>query len=515
MFRRGPSSRHSIPDEPSFSEPSSSDTIKVPAFVPGTDYYAKFCVFYLQSHRMDKKVKVAEGELQSLKAKFGKLQLVAADSNFNLEEMGNQMDKAMEIAFDRAFERVVERLQTKINTSLTIWERTITEHVESGLENAMKQVTHVVENLDRRLDQLSTSTHQVVSNYSIPYKPNFPTSDTPDTLTANSDDDETVFGGKAEMQQPVSLTRSFTFKDNPVISPAELQRTKAKNRSAVVKDILTREQMYLRNLRTVAEIYIKPLRDLANSWDPILSYAEIDIIFSSLEVITSLTLQFCKELVRRQMQNQPDFKWSDIFLKMAQDLREPYIAYIRNQDKAMSTLTKIMQNNKAFKSFLSDCRDSARILVGDVDVTRFLEMPAERLPQYVDLLDQLVKATPSDSIEYNDLNRALIKMKETHELIIRHAVDHKRLEELQRIAHSITDITDIDIVSNKHSFVREGPVRVLLPNADAPKNRYLFLFTDMIILTKRGILKAAFTFETKISLVAVQNITPVDTDIFL
>ncbi len=58
-----------------------------------------------------------------------------------------------------------------------------------------------------------------------------------------------------------------------------------RGRYALVKELISFEKSYVKNLGLVVSIYMRPLRTFASSQDPILTMTDINKIFSSLEEI--------------------------------------------------------------------------------------------------------------------------------------------------------------------------------------------------------------------------------------
>jgi len=88
------------------------------------------------------------------------------------------------------------------------------------------------------------------------------------------------------------------------ISKEELEKLNEK-REAIVKEILTTEQTYVKNLDILCSVWLKPLEDAALTGKPILKPPQIAAIFSIVREILNFHRKFLEQLEKRIN------KWND------------------------------------------------------------------------------------------------------------------------------------------------------------------------------------------------------------
>jgi len=166
-----------------------------------------------------------------------------------------------------------------------------------------------------------------------------------------------------------------------------------------------------------------------------------------------------------------------------------YTSYINNFDDARNRLITLTEKNKAFASFIESAQASPRCC--GLNIEAFLIMPVQRLPRYVLLINELLKATPKDSSDYEKLNGALEMMKK-----LTKSVNEKKSEQEQRAMVSLvqSQLTGLeedlrDVVSRR--LLKEGTMSEI-PDANAAVSyehhlRRVYLFTDILIVATASV----------------------------
>jgi len=117
-----------------------------------------------------------------------------------------------------------------------------------------------------------------------------------------------------------------------------------------------------------------------------------------------------------------------------------------------------------------------------LELTSYLIMPIQRLPRYVLLLQELVNHTRTDHPDYQNLKSALDKMQDVADYVN----DKKRMaENLNGVLTIQSHLTgEIKSLAKPHRrYVRQGPL--VLIEGEKKYTRYLFLFNDILIVTRR------------------------------
>jgi hypothetical protein len=106
-------------------------------------------------------------------------------------------------------------------------------------------------------------------------------------------------------------------------------------------------------LSGLLEVYLKPLKTIANQPNACVSAKDISVIFSDIEVISNVADAFYEKLQERIGNEEfgDQSKISDVFLNMAPYFKT-YSRYCNNYDKAMTQLKKTKENPD-FKNLIS------------------------------------------------------------------------------------------------------------------------------------------------------------------
>ncbi|PRP77255.1 hypothetical protein PROFUN_13638 [Planoprotostelium fungivorum] len=261
-----------------------------------------------------------------------------------------------------------------------------------------------------------------------------------------------------------------------------LRKLKMKNaardrrRNEIAKEIRDSEAAYVNHLDVTVKFWLEPLRkspDLCKASD-------VKIIFSQVEVIknyNSLISQKVKERLSK-WNNNVETKLGDIFLGLAEFLKV-YTVYVNNYPKAFETMRECAKNSK-FATFL----EKTKFNVPEcelLDLSSFLIKPIQRIPRYVLLLQELLQHTPPRHGDYNDIARALEKMKQ----VAGYVNDRKReAENLNQVFHVASNLTGkFDNLCAPHRrYIRRGYLTQMVEKT--PKLRFCFLFNDILVCTK-------------------------------
>eukprot|EP00211_Chloroparvula_japonica_P003826 CAMPEP_0119130410 /NCGR_PEP_ID=MMETSP1310-20130426/7761_1 /TAXON_ID=464262 /ORGANISM="Genus nov. species nov., Strain RCC2339" /LENGTH=794 /DNA_ID=CAMNT_0007120915 /DNA_START=57 /DNA_END=2441 /DNA_ORIENTATION=- len=289
------------------------------------------------------------------------------------------------------------------------------------------------------------------------------------------------------------------------------RRKNQKDRLNTFREIVETERKYVATLRAIVDTFLVPLRQLCKTSKPIVSGEDIKTLFGSVEVI----LNFSEHLKQRLEERLEEWKAlapgkqmvADIFLEMA-SYSKIYVSYVSNYETAVALCSKLRKKSDAFAEWE---KEGLRKAGGGANSLSFLLVtPVQRIPRYMLLVDNLLKATWANHPDVEDLRKALDSIRE----IAAH-VD-QRTEEAERM-QKISDIEDTiggkfeSLRDAKRRYVMEGELGVISSNkGKIVKNvRYFFLFNDLLVSCKyaasgslrrgslRGKKKANLLFEYK------------------
>eukprot|EP01083_Nonionella_stella_P144482 451213_1 len=281
-------------------------------------------------------------------------------------------------------------------------------------------------------------------------------------LCSNSDTDEELNGYQESISdEKVELTAEETAKN-------EINRGKVKD------EIFQTEKVYCQLLGQLLSKYIRPLEQ-----DLILKQKYLQPLFQSIQLIARLHETFFHQISQNYKGNV-----SMVFIRFSQVFR-CYSSYIKTYD----TISDLLKTLKSRKAKFSNFVDKVEAEMNSKLISLMI-LPIQRLPRYLLLLRALLKFTPPDHPEYDDLAEAVTCISETcvHVNDAKRDADEweKHQKQLAEIAsHVHGDITQkvplIQVAgrkvlkSEKLQFYRKGIL------ADFHTIR-VFLFSDMILL---------------------------------
>jgi hypothetical protein len=256
-----------------------------------------------------------------------------------------------------------------------------------------------------------------------------------------------------------------------------------RKRNEIVKEILTTEDKYVKQLTVLVNVYMKALESLGES---LLPAAKIRSIFSEIKVIVSYNTVILNMLQARvQKWFESEQVLGDIFLRFT-DFLKVYTAYVNNYNESMSTMQDQMINNPAFSEAMQQSREHPS--VAGMEMSSYLIMPIQRIPRYVMLLTDLFKNTPETHKDYTPLKDALTKMENVAQYVNKKKREAENLLGVTTVARHLVGLDSPAEFNQPHrryvrqGFLQEGDAGAL--NVKSLKTRYLFLFNDIIVGTK-------------------------------
>ena len=239
----------------------------------------------------------------------------------------------------------------------------------------------------------------------------------------------------------------------PDIPPEGLTQEQLKRRY-ILSSIVESENSYINSLQRLINEYKKPLEDTAPT---ILSQNKINVIFYRLEQILQCHAIFgiaLNQCVREWDQKE---RIGDVFIAsfskgMVLDI---YSDFINNFTNAMETARKASKSKSAFAQFLQEKSLSSP---DRLSFFGLMVKPVQRFPQFILLLNDLLKHTPADHADRMTLQFALTQLEALAD----------RLNERKRDAE-------------RHFAVKQL-LKDYLSSATSSPNRYLLRMDEVFLL---------------------------------
>ena len=246
------------------------------------------------------------------------------------------------------------------------------------------------------------------------------------------------------------------------------------------REIIDTEESYLISLDNLMSRYYEPMQQITAKpgffSSPILTEKEHSIIFMNITLIVEFHKNFFVELCTEYN------KWPSAPMRLGKVFirYSPFLKLYTEYTNCYQEATKTLQNcltRTPFKNWL----DAHRMENMDcVPLESLLIMPIQRIPRYRMLLEEVVKFTPEEHIDYKDLCTALETIKEIAQYI----------NERKRESENMTKVIEIQTKIRGLNMIIVHPQRRLLKRGDlirftdgSREERYFYLFSDMMLST--------------------------------
>ncbi|XP_048066717.1 rho guanine nucleotide exchange factor 16 [Megalobrama amblycephala] len=265
-----------------------------------------------------------------------------------------------------------------------------------------------------------------------------------------------------------------------IISPEERKRQEA------IFEIITSEFSYQHSLSILVR-HFKDSADLKKT----MTTTEHHHLFSNISVIQEVSKRFFEDLEKRHQKYPVIQDISDIVQNHATHHFEPYIVYCSNETFQQRTLQKLLSSNNAFRETLKQIEGSEEC--GGLPMISFLILPMQRVTRLPLLLDTICQKTPKEKAEYFAARWALKAISKLVKNCNDGARRMERTEQMYTIQKQMEfgKIKPFPLVSSSRWLKKSGELSAytddlsIFRKAFSYKSYYLFLFNDVLIVTKK------------------------------
>ncbi|XP_045912462.1 rho guanine nucleotide exchange factor 10-like protein isoform X1 [Micropterus dolomieu] len=206
-------------------------------------------------------------------------------------------------------------------------------------------------------------------------------------------------------------------------------------RRLILSSIVQSESSYLESLKRILQEYQQPLQETQN-W--ILSPRKVRQVFYRLQEIHQCHSMFQIALASRVAEWDHSERIGDLFVASFSKsmVLNVYSDYINNFTNAMALIKKACMSKPAFLDFLKKKQASSP---DRITLYGLMVKPIQRFPQFILLLQDMLKNTPESHTDRLPLQLALTEL----ETLAEKLNEQKRLAdqeaEIQQLAHSVGD----------------------------------------------------------------------------
>uniref|UniRef100_A0A8C6SI32 Rho guanine nucleotide exchange factor (GEF) 10-like a n=1 Tax=Neogobius melanostomus TaxID=47308 RepID=A0A8C6SI32_9GOBI len=253
-------------------------------------------------------------------------------------------------------------------------------------------------------------------------------------------------------------------------------------RRHILSSIIQSERSYLESLRRISQEYHRPLLEA----DPrIISPRKIRPIFYRVREITQCHSMFRIALTSRVAEWDSSEKIGDLFVASFSKsmVLDVYSDYVNNFTSAMALIKKACLSKPAFLEFLKKKQASS---VDRITLYGLMVKPIQRFPQFILLLQDMLKNTPKGHVDRLPLQLALTELEMLAEKLNEQKRVADQIAETQQLARSVGDrLLSKQLNSKQGSLVLcETLIETVYGERGQvlkSKERKVFLFDDVLI----------------------------------
>ncbi|XP_071331251.1 rho guanine nucleotide exchange factor 10-like protein isoform X2 [Trachinotus anak] len=253
-------------------------------------------------------------------------------------------------------------------------------------------------------------------------------------------------------------------------------------RRLILSSIVQSESSYLDSLKRILQEYQKPLLEPQN-W--ILSPKKVRQIFYRLPEIHQCHSMFQIALASRVAEWDHSEKIGDLFVASFSKsmVLDVYSDYINNFTNAMTLIKKACLSKPAFLDFLKKKQASSP---DRITLYGLMVKPIQRFPQFILLLQDMLKNTPQSHADRLPLQLALTELETLAEKLNEQKRVADQEAEIQQLAHSVGDRTFNKLLNPEQRQLIQCELLTEIVYGDngqvlKSKERKVFLLNDTLI----------------------------------
>ncbi|KAK3929895.1 FYVE, RhoGEF and PH domain-containing protein 4 [Frankliniella fusca] len=245
----------------------------------------------------------------------------------------------------------------------------------------------------------------------------------------------------------------------------------------LANELLMTERSYVAVLYLIDQVFHFRV-DQENRAHHMFPQETVPQMFSNIKSIYQFHNDFLLPQLEERMRNwDMDPRIGDIMKNFAPFLKL-YTEYVKNFDSAMSLINAVQSKNARFAAIMHEIHQLPEC--GNLTLTHHMLSPIQRIPRYELLLKDYLKKLSDDSNDREDTEKAL------H--LVSTAANHaneamKKISQFQQLLEIQENISGaVDLVSPTRELLKEGKVHKISARSTDHQERYLFLFSDVLLL---------------------------------
>eukprot|EP01088_Endostelium_zonatum_P008890 TRINITY_DN22060_c0_g1_i1.p1 TRINITY_DN22060_c0_g1~~TRINITY_DN22060_c0_g1_i1.p1 ORF type:complete len:496 (-),score=110.18 TRINITY_DN22060_c0_g1_i1:337-1782(-) len=224
-------------------------------------------------------------------------------------------------------------------------------------------------------------------------------------------------------------------------------------RKQILQELCDSEKKYIDELQICVNNYLEPLRLEAEESDEILTTAEHDTLFSNIEILLSLSMEFLRGLLLKLDEFNTHDALGDYFVTWA-PVMKLYSAYLRNYENSCKLMTDLLQRED--RAFLQKVEQLETKSSSFVTLSDFLAKPIHRLPEYPEYLKRLLEDTNETHADHDALHEALSKVRQVIQVINDKQREEKNAKQVLEVYDKLIGFNKKKSGAPARRYIREG-----------------------------------------------------------
>ncbi|KAM5288011.1 spermatogenesis-associated protein 13 [Ctenodactylus gundi] len=284
-----------------------------------------------------------------------------------------------------------------------------------------------------------------------------------------------------ELSENSSSTQDEEREEGAGTSRHKHSENKHQMRTNVIQEIMNTERVYIKHLKDICEGYIRQCRKHTGMF----TVAQLATIFGNIEDIYKFQRKFLKDLEKQYNKEEPHLSEIGSCFLQHQEGFAIYSEYCNNHPGACVELASLMKQSK-YRHFFEACRLLQQMI--DIALDGFLLTPVQKVCKYPLQLAELLKYTPQEHSDYNNIKAAYEAMKNVACLINERK---RKLESIDKIARwqvSIVGWEGLDILDRSSELIHSGELTQITKQGKT-QQRTFFLFDHQLVSCKKDLLR--------------------------
>ncbi|PRP74427.1 hypothetical protein PROFUN_06556 [Planoprotostelium fungivorum] len=242
-------------------------------------------------------------------------------------------------------------------------------------------------------------------------------------------------------------------------------------RDLVVREMYTSEATYHAQLQSLVTGYIQPAKA-----EKVFTDFECKDIFSNVEILKKVSEDILKGLREPLDDWSPTQKVAYVLKNMA-PVMKMYITYCINYDSSLAKLEESKKRNSVQNFLKSGEKENPSLQT-------LLITPVQRLPRWVLLLRELLRKTPPEHPDFDDITEAQTKISEIVGQLNENVRKSETVKKLNELLKDRTRFSGLEALVLPHrEFLRDAPFELCIPSDQPKRSHWGVLFDDTLVLT--------------------------------